>query len=35
MNRYPPGVTTNVFTGDETGVINAVEAANATIIANG
>lgn len=28
-------MTTNVFTGDETGVMNAVEAAKATIIAKG
>src|SRR5215475_8333799 len=29
------GATTSVFTGDDTGVMNAVEAASATIIANG
>src|SRR5262245_14541535 len=32
---YSPGVTTSVFTGDEIGVMNAVDAANATIITNG
>jgi hypothetical protein len=30
-----PGPTTSVFTGEETGVIKAAEAASATIIANG
>jgi hypothetical protein len=32
---YRPGVTTSVFTGEETGVMKAVEAASATIIASG
>src|SRR5262245_45739413 len=34
-NVYSPGVTTRVFTGDEIGVMNAVDAASATIITNG
>src|SRR5262245_29708885 len=32
---YSPGVTTSVFTGEETGVMNAVDAARATIITKG
>ena len=34
-NLYPPGPNINAFTGDATGVENAVEAAMATIITNG
>ncbi len=32
---YWPGPTTSVFTGEEIGVMKAVEAASAMIIANG
>jgi hypothetical protein len=35
IKRYFPGTSTSVFTGDETGVINAADAANATVIAKG
>jgi hypothetical protein len=35
INWYRPGASTNMFTGDEIGVINAVDAARATIMANG
>jgi len=35
MNRYWPGPSTSVFVGNEIGVINAAEAARATIVANG
>lgn len=34
-NRYPPGAHTSVFTGEDTGVINAADAATATAIVNG
>jgi hypothetical protein len=34
-NLYLPGETTNILTGEETGVMNAVDAASATVIANG
>ena len=30
--RYLPGPSTSVFTGDDTGVMNAVEAASATVL---
>ena len=33
-NLYPPGFITNIFTGDESGEINAVEDATATAISN-
>lgn len=33
--RYCPGPSTKVFTGDDTGVMNAADAASATIMANG
>ena len=32
---YCPGPTTRVFTGEEIGVMKAVDAARATVIANG
>jgi hypothetical protein len=32
---YCPGPTTRVFTGDEIGVMKAVDAASAMVIANG
>jgi hypothetical protein len=35
MKVYFPGPTTSVFTGEDTGVMNAAEAASATVIANG
>ena len=33
--RYWPGPSTKVFTGEETGVMNAADAAKATVMANG
>ena len=33
-NLYPPGFITNIFTGDESGEINAVDDATATAISN-
>ena len=35
MNLYCPGPKTSVFTGEEIGVMNAVEAARATVTAKG
>lgn len=35
MKVYLPGPTTSVFTGEETGVMNAADAASATVIAKG
>ena len=35
INRYWPGAITSMFTGEEIGVINAVDAARATIMAKG
>lgn len=35
MKVYFPGPTTSVFTGEETGVMNAADAASATVIAKG
>jgi hypothetical protein len=35
MNLYCPGPKTRVFTGEEIGVINAVEAPRATVTAKG
>jgi hypothetical protein len=32
---YCPGPTTSVFTGEEMGVMNAADAASATVMANG